>query len=437
MAINAGIDMSMVPQGYGFSDSLIALVKERKVPMTRIDDAVRRILRVKFELGLFENPMPNPAVKQNFGKPEYVQASFEAARESLVLLKNERNILPITKNKKVLVTGPTADSLISLNNGWTWVWQGSEASLYPKGKLTIQQAIQSKLGGRNFEFVEGTSLTVPPNTTSINTTPTMFDQEINIKKAIDEAKDSDVVVLCLGEGSYTETPGNLTDLTLSETQLRFAEAIIATGKPVVLVLVEGRPRVISRIADRVSGILLALNPSNEGGRAIADVLFGDYNPNGKLPFTYPRSTNNHLNYDHKVFEVEETSFGNVANNPQFSFGHGLSYTTFAYSDLKLDKNSVLMNGEVTATVKVTNTGQRAGKETVILYLRDEVATVTPAGKRVKRFAKISLEPGQSKTLTFKLNRNDFSFIGVNNKPVVEAGDFTVLVGGLSEKFTLK
>jgi beta-glucosidase len=433
MAINAGIDMSMVPQSYGFSDSLIELVKEKKVPMTRIDDAVRRILRVKFELGLFDNPMPNPAVKNNFGKPEYAQASLEAARESLVLLKNNNNILPLAKNKKVLVTGPTADSIISLNNGWTWTWQGSEESLIPKGKMTIQQAIEAKIGKRNVEFVQGTRIVKDPKSPGTMN----IDEDVNVKKAVDEAKDSDVVVLCLGEGTYTETPGNITDLTLAETQLRFAEAIIATGKPVVLVMVEGRPRIISRIAVRVSGILLALNPSNEGGRAIADVLFGDYNPNGKLPFTYPRSTNNHLTYDHKLFEVEETSFGNVANNPQFNFGHGLSYTTFAYSDLKLDKNSVPMNGEVTATVKVTNTGSRAGKETVILYLRDEVATVTPAGKRVKRFAKISLEPGQSKTLSFKLNHDDFSYIGMNNKPVVEAGDFTVLVGGLSEKFTLK
>lgn len=427
----------MVPYDYGFSDNLIALVKEKKVSMMRIDDAVRRILRVKFELGLFENPMPNPAVKSNFGKLEYAQVSLEAARESLVLLKNDAAILPLAKNKKVLVTGPTADSLISLNNGWTWVWQGSEKSLYPTNKLTVQQAIKSKLGEKNVKFVQGTELIQPPGTTSVNTTPTMFDREVDVDKAVSEAKNSDVVVLCLGEGSYTETPGNLTDLTLSETQLKFAEKIIATGKPVVLVMVEGRPRIINRIADKVSGILLALNPSNEGGVAIADVLFGDYNPNGKLPFTYPRNPNNYLTYDHKIFEVEETSFGNVATNPQFDFGHGLSYTTFEYSDLKLDKQSIPMNGEINVSFKVTNTGKRAGKETAILYLRDEVATLSPPGKRVRRFAKISLNAGESKTLTFKLNKDDFSFIGSNNKPTVEAGDFTVLVGKMKETFTLK
>lgn len=433
MAINAGIDMSMVPYKYTFTENLIELVKEKKVPMTRIDDAVRRILRVKFELGLFENPMPNPAVKSNFGKPEYAQVSLEAARESLVLLKNDKNILPLAKNKKVLVTGPTADSLISLNNGWTWVWQGSEKSLYPKDKMTIQQAIKDKIGGGNFEFVQGTMLDQPPGTTSVNTTPTMFDKEIDVDKAVAQAKNSDVVVLCLGEGSYTETPGNLTDLTLSETQLKFAEKIIATGKPIVLVMVEGRPRLINRIADKVSGILLALNPSDEGGRAIADVLFGDYNPNGKLPFTYPRNPNNYLTYDHKLFEVEETTFGNVATNPQFNFGHGLSYTTFEYSDLDVK----LENSAVNVTFKIKNTGKIAGKETAILYVRDEVASLSPPGKRVKRFAKISLNAGESKTLNFKLNMVDLTFIDANNKSVFESGDFTVMVDNLKKPFTLK
>jgi beta-glucosidase len=433
MAINAGIDMSMVPQSYSFTDNLIALVKEKKVSLERIDDAVRRILRVKFELGLFENPMPNAAVKNNFGKPEYSEVSLQAAHETMTLLKNEGNILPLAKNKKVLVTGPTADSLISLNNGWTWTWQGSEQSLYPTDKLTIQKAVEAKIGKKNFEFRQGTHFVRQQNgAPSMN-----IDEEVNVKEAVNEAKDSDVVVLCLGEGSYTETPGNITDLTLPETQLKFAEAIIATGKPVVLVLVEGRPRIISQIADKVSAVLMAYNPSNEGGRAIADVLFGDYNPNGKLPFTYPRSTNNYLTYDHKIFEVEETSYGNTATSPQFDFGTGLSYTTYTYSDLKLSSNSIPMNGEVTVSVKVTNTGKRAGKETVILYLRDEVATLAPAGKRVRRFAKVYLDPGQSKTLTFKLNKEDFSFIGTDNKPVVEAGDFTVMIGGLSGGFTLK
>ena len=436
MAIMAGIDMSMVPSSYSFSDNLTALVKENRVPMSRIDDAVRRILRVKYQLGLFENAMPDSSLKGNFGRPEHSQVSLQAARETMTLLKNDANMLPVAKNIKILVTGPTADSLISLNNGWTWVWQGSEPSLYPTDKMTIRQAIEAKIGKKNFEFVQGTRIVRPPNS-SANGTPTNVDEEVNVRSAVDKAKDSDVVVLCLGEGSYTETPGNITDLTLPETQLRFAEQIIATGKPVVLVLVEGRPRIISRIADKVSAILLAYNPGNEGGQAVADVLFGDYNPSGKLPFTYPRSTNNYLTYDHKLFEVEDTSYGNVATQPQFQFGTGLSYTSFRYSDLTVSPKSAAINGHVTISVKVTNTGSRAGKETAILYVRDEVASLSPPGKRVRRFAKIYLDPGQSKGLTFTLDREDLSFIGADNRSVIEPGDFTVMIGGLSDKFTLR
>ena len=437
MAVNAGIDMSMVPLDYSFADLLIELVKEKKVPMSRIDEAVTRILKVKYALGLFENPMLGAsAAKENFGKPEYAQVSLQAARESLTLLKNDGNILPLAKNKKVLVTGPTSDSLISMNNGWTWVWQGSEPSLYPKDKMTIRGAVEAKVGKSNFTFVQGTRITRPAGSPS-NATPTDVNEEVDIPKAVSEAKKSDVVVLCLGEGSYTETPGNITDLTLPEPQLKLAEALMATGKPLVVVLVEGRPRVISRIADKVPAILMAYNPSSEGGTAIADVLFGDYNPNGKLPFTYPRNPNNLILYDHKLFETEETAFGNKANKPQFEFGTGLSYTTFKYGNMKMSSDSILMNGEITVSVDVTNTGKRAGKETAILYLRDEVASLSPPGKRVRRFAKVSLDPNQTKTLTFKLNRDDFSFIGMDNKPTVEAGDFTVMIGDQTGKFMLK
>lgn len=436
MAIMAGIDMSMVPLSYSFSDNLVALVKEKKVPMTRIDDAVRRILRVKFELGLFDNSMPDPSLSSNFGLPEYPQTSLQAARESITLLKNDNNILPLSKNKKVLVTGPTADSLISQNNGWTYVWQGSEEALYPKDKLTVQRAIEEKIGKKNFQFVPGTRIIRKPGSAS-NSNPTDIDQEVNIPAAVRAAKDSDVVVLCLGEGSYTEHPGSITDLTLPETQLKLAEAIIDTGKPVVLVLVEGRPRVISRIADRVSGIVMGYNPGNEGGKAISDVLFGDYNPNGKLPFTYPRSPSYFTTYDRSALETDVKDFNKSPFYPQFEFGTGLSYTTFSYSNLQLSSKSILMNGEITISFTVTNSGQRAGKETAILYLRDEVASINPAGKRVKRFAKIYLEPGQSKNLSFKLNREDFQFINTDNKPTVEPGDFTVMIDNLSDKFTVR
>jgi beta-glucosidase len=436
MAIMAGNDMSMVPYTLKFADELTELVKEGKVPMSRIDEAVGRILRVKFELGLFKNAMPDPALRSNLGKPEYQTAALEAARESLVLLKNEKDILPLSKNKKVLVTGPTSDSLVSLNNGWTYVWQGSEKSLYPKDKLTIQEAIGKKLDKKNFRFVQGTEIISAPGGPT-NTSPTNIDKEVNVAKAVAEARKADVIVLCLGEGSYTESPGNITDLTLPETQLKFAEAILATGKPVVAVMSQGRPRVINQIVDRLQGVLLVPTPGNEGGLAVADVLFGDYNPNGKLPFTYPRTTNGHINYDHKLFEVNQNDTGKLAFKPQFPFGHGLSYTKFEYSDLKLSSDSIGADDEITATVTVRNAGQRAGKETVIVYVRDEYASLSPAGKRVKRFAKISLDPGESKTLSFTMNKDDLSFIGINNKPVTEAGDFTVLIGGLSKKFTLR
>jgi beta-glucosidase len=435
LAIMAGVDMSMVPLGYSFSDNLIALVKEKKVPIERIDDAVRRILRVKFELGLFENAMPDKSLLANFGQAEYPLAALEAARESLVLLKNENNILPLDKNKKVLVTGPTSDSLISLNNGWTYVWQGSETALYPKEKPTIQRAVAEKTGSANFGFVQGTRIIRKPNTTS-NNNPTNIDEAVDIEKAVEEATKSDTVILCLGEGSYTETPGDISDLTLPETQLKFAEAIIATGKPVVLVLAEGRPRIISRIADKLAGIVLALNPGNEGGRAVADVLFGDYNPNGKLPVTYPRFPGYLATYDRRAFETDGKDHQTSPFYPQFEFGFGLSYTKFAYSDLRLSSKSIPLNGELTVSATITNTGKRAGKETAILYLRDEIASITPNGKRVKRFAKIYLEPQQSKTVTFKLTGEDFSFINSDNKPLVEAGDFTVMLGNLNDKFTL-
>ena len=418
LSVMAGIDMSMVPQDYSFSDLLVELVKEGKVPVARIDEAVGRILRVKFDLGLFENPLPKP--KTGFATAESRQVALEAARESLVLLKNEGAILPLTKGRKILVTGPAADSLIPLNNGWTYVWQGNNAALYPKDRPTILQAIQEKAGS-NVTYVPGVS----------------FAKEIDIAAAVRAAQDADVAIVCVGESSYAETPGNITDLTLSQPQLKLAEAIEATGKPVLLVLVEGRPRVVNRIVDGAQGIILALNPGNEGGAAVADVLFGDYNPSGKLPFTYPRTPNSYLAYDHKLFETEETGFGNEAFAPQFEFGSGLSYTTFTYSNLRVSPKNVPANGEVKVSVTVTNSGQRAGKETVILYLRDEVASLTPPGRRVKRFAKINLDPGQSRTLSFSLGRADFSFIGADNKPTVEPGDFRVLVGKLAEGFSLQ
>jgi beta-glucosidase len=415
---------------------MLQLVREGSIPQARVDDAVRRILRVKFDLGLFDNPMPDASLKSRIGMPESRQLALQAARESMTLLKNSNNLLPLAKTRKVLVTGPTADSLISLNNGWTYVWQGSEESLYPKDRLTIRRAVEEKVGARNVRYVPGTRITRPPNSNS-GGTPTDVDEEVDIQAAARAARDADAVILCLGEGSYAETPGNINDLTLPEPQMRLAEAVAAAGKPVVLVLVEGRPRVISRIADKASAILMAYNPAHEGGQAVADVLFGDFNPGGRLPFTYPRYTNSLLAYDRKSFEDQNSSFGLTAFSPQFEFGQGLSYTTFAYSDLRAGQPTMRAGGEMPVSVTVRNTGRRAGSETVILYVRDVVASLTPPGRRVRRFAKVFLEPGQSRTLTFRLRAEDLSFVGADNKTVTEPGDFEVMVGGLTAKFTLQ
>lgn len=436
LSVMAGIDMSMVPLDYSFADHLMALVKEGAVPQSRIDEAVRRILRVKFELGLFEKPGPNAALKSKFALPEYRQASLEAARESMTLLKNENNILPLAKTTKVLVTGPTADSLLPLNNGWTYVWQGSEEALYPKDRPTIRKAIEEKIGASNVTYVPGTKITRRAGAPS-NSTPTDIEEELDIPAAVRAAQSVDVIVLALGEGTYCETPGNITDLTIGEPQIKLAEALKATGKPIVLVLAEGRPRIINRIVDHTRAVLMAYNPGNEGGTAVADVLFGDVNPSGKLPFTYPRTTNGLINYDHKPFETENTAFGNMAFNPQFGFGQGLSYTTFSYSDLKLGKQTIAGNEELAVSVTVTNTGKRAGKEAVLVYVSDLVASISPPNRRLRRFAKINLEPGQSKTLNFKLRRADLSFVGADNKWIAEPGEFDVKVGNLSQRFTLE
>ncbi|MFL6208508.1 MAG: glycoside hydrolase family 3 N-terminal domain-containing protein [Pyrinomonadaceae bacterium] len=436
MAVMAGIDMSMVPSDYSFADIMQQLVRDGAVPEARVDEAVRRILRVKFDLGLFDRSPVDPALIANIGRPEARQMSLQAARESLTLLKNANNVLPLAKTRKVLVTGPTADSLLALNNGWTYVWQGSDESLYPKDRLTILGAIRAKVGAANVTYVPGTRITRPAGSPS-GSTPTDVNEEVDIQAAARAARDADAVVLCLGEGSYAETPGNITDLTLPEPQLKLAQAIAAAGKPVVFVLVEGRPRVISSIADGAQAILMAYNPSHEGGQAVADVLFGDYNPGGKLPFTYPHAPNSLLAYDHKAFEDENTSFGLTAFSPQFEFGQGLSYTTFAYSDLRVGQTTMRADGELPVSITVKNTGQRAGSETVILYVRDLVASLAPPGKRVRRFAKVYLAPGESRTLTFRLRAADLSFVNADNRTVAEPGDFDVMVGGLTARFTLQ
>src|SRR6267143_1328974 len=414
IAVLAGIDMSMVPSDYSFSDLLLELVQEGKVPASRIDEAVRRILTVKYQLGLVDDPLRGIESKTVIGSPEARQVSLEAARESITLLKHENQALPLAKTAHVLVTGPDADSLIPLNNGWSYTWQGDRASAYPKDHATILKAIQEKIGAGNVTFVPGTTV----------------DHEVDVAKAVEAASKADAVVICIGEWAYAETPGNITDLTLPDAQLILVHKIEETKKPVILVLTEGRPRIINRIAGPAKAIVMAYNPSNEGGQAIADILFGDVNPSGKLPITYPRWPNRLFTYDHKVFEGEDWGEGKAQAPPQFEFGTGLSYTNFAYSDLRVAPSSASAAQAVQVEVTVKNTGDRAGKEVVQLYLSKRFASVTPPLKRLKRFAKVSLQPGESRSLSFELTPDDLSFIGLDNKRVVEPGGFDVMVGGL-------
>jgi beta-glucosidase len=420
IAVMAGIDMSMVPSDYSFSDLLLQLVQEGAVPASRIDEAVRRILTVKYQLGLFDDPMRGVNAPTVVGSLESRRVSLEAARESITLLKNENQTLPLAKTAHVVVTGPDADSLIPLNNGWTYTWQGDRASTYPKNRATILRAIEEKIGAGNVTYVPGTT----------------YDKEVDVAKAADAAAKADAVVLCLGEWAYAETPGNIADLTLPDAQLALAHRVMEAKKPVILVLTEGRPRLISRIADSAKAIVMAYNPSNEGGQALADILFGDVNPSGKLPITYPRTTNRLFTYDHKLFSGED---GTEAQQfaPQFEFGSGLSYTTFSYGDLRVFPATASGDQNIRIEVTVKNSGGRTGKEVVQLYLNERVASITPPVKRLKRFAKVLLQPGESRNITFELTREDLSFINAENKRVVEPGTFDIRIGGLQQSFEWK
>lgn len=419
-AVLAGIDMSMVPSDTSFRTLLIELVREGAVPMARIDEAVTRILEMKMELGLFEAPLGGTEAPIEIGSPASRAVALQAARESITLLRNEGGLLPLAAGTRLLVTGPTADSLPALDNGWTIVWQGDRPEAYPKDRLTVLGALRARPGAQ---------VTYAPGAA--------YDKEIDVAAAAAAAREADVAVVCLGEMSYAETPGNIDDLELPEAQIRLVQAVAAAGKPVVLVLIEGRPRLVRRVADAARAIVMAYNPGHEGGQAVADVLFGDVNPSGKLPFTYPREPHALRTYDHKAFEDQDTSFGLSAFRPQFEFGFGLSYTTFAYSDLTVEPQSVAPGGTVDVAVTLRNSGARTGAEVVQLYLADHVASVTPPVKRLKRFAKVALAPGESRRVAFKLTSDDWAFIGREHKPTVEPGAFTVMVGGLKQDFTLR
>ncbi|MGQ9561107.1 MAG: glycoside hydrolase family 3 N-terminal domain-containing protein [Candidatus Oleimicrobiaceae bacterium] len=418
VAVGAGIDMSMVPLDFSFYDHLLALVREGAVPEARIDEAVGRILQLKADLGLFANPYPQREQANHFACDRHRAAALQAAQESITLLKNSANLLPLRPDSKVLVTGPTAAKRSSLNGGWTITWQGDREELYPKDTPTILEAIRAAVGAERVQYVPGVEVA----------------REIDIKAALTAARKADVVVACLGEDPYCETPGNITDLTLPEPQLRLVAALAQTKVPIVVVLVEGRPRTITAIADKVAGILMAYLPGPHGGQAVADILFGRVNPSGRLPITYPRACNDLTLYDHKYSE-NANSFNRY--NPLFPFGFGLSYTTFAYSDLLLDKSILRQGDSLAVSVTVQNTGSRSGKEVVQLYLSDLYASVTPSVRRLKRFAKVELMPGEKKTVRFLLHERDLSFIGRDNRSTVEPGEFRVRVGDLEQNFVLQ
>ncbi|MGA7292216.1 MAG: glycoside hydrolase family 3 N-terminal domain-containing protein [Terriglobales bacterium] len=421
IAIGAGIDMSMVPSSYSFSDLLLQLVQQGEVPVSRIDDAVWNILTLKFQLGLFDDPMRGATAPTEIGSAASRQVNLEAARESITLLKNRNHLLPLSKTAHVLVTGPDADSMIPLDNGWTYTWQGGVESLYPKDRPTMLKAIQDKIGAASVTYVPGTT----------------FDKKIDVAKAVAAAADTDVILACIGEWSYAETPGNIAVLSLPDAQLDLVRQLEATKKPVILVLAEGRPRIIRPIVDDASGILMAYNPGNEGGQAIADILFGDVNPSGKLPITYPRWANRLFTYDHKFFSGSDTQDGQMLATPQFEFGSGLSYTTFTYSDLRVSPAIASGKGTVQVAVNVKNTGDREGKEVVELYLSKRFASITPPLKRLKRFAKVDLRSSEERRISFELTPDDLSFIGISNQRVLEPGMFDVSIGGLTQSFEWK
>jgi beta-glucosidase len=417
MAVLAGIDMSMVPLDYSFFDHLVDLVKTGEVPMSRIDEAVRCILLVKQALGLFENPYPRKKTAEQFALKTSQQVNLQAASEAVTLLRNSNEMLPLAKDTKVLVTGPCANKLSVLNGGWTITWQGDKEELYPEEHLTIVEAITEKVGEESVKFVEGSD----------------FEEPIDIQAAVEQAEEVDVVIACLGEPAYCETPGNIDDLDLSRAQIGLVKQLVKAGTAVVLVLTEGRPRVVREIVDDVQAIVMGYLPGMEGGRAIADVLFGDVNPSGKLPFSYPRYSGWHTWYDHKPSEAH----GSNKVNPQWPFGYGLSYTSYAYTGLRLDKKKLSKGDSLSVWVDVKNTGKRKGKEIVHLYLSDLVASVTPPVKVLKGFKKIALEPGETQTVRFELTWDDFSFIGRDNRPVVEPGEFMIRIGGLTKTFVVE
>lgn len=427
IAINAGIDMSMVPYETSFCTYLKELVEEGEVPMSRIDDAVARVLRLKYRLGLFDNPYWDIAEYDKFGSPEHADGALCAAEESEVLLKNDGNLLPLKQGTKILLAGPNANSMRCLNGGWSYSWQGHRADEFAGAYNTIYEALCNKFGKDNITYEPGVTYAPYKNDNWWEENP------VEIEKAVAAAANADVIIACIGENSYCETPGNLNDLTLSTNQRNLVKALAATGKPVILVLNEGRPRIINDIEPLAKAVVHVMLPGNYGGDALANLLAGDVNFSGKLPYTYPKYINSLATYDYKPCENVGQMAGNynydAVMDVQWPFGFGLSYTSYAYSNLKVDKSSFAPGDVITVSVDVTNTGSVEGKESVLLYSSDLVASSTPDIKRLRGFDKISLKPGETKTVTLKLAADDLAFVGYDGLWRLEKGDFVLACGG--------
>ena len=432
IAINAGIDMIMEPYSCDACGYLVELVKEGKIPMSRIDDACRRVLRMKYRLDLFKNPTQKLKNYPKFGGKEFAKLALEGATESMVLLKNEKlqegnPVLPLTKGKKILLTGPNANQMRCLNGGWSYTWQGHRTDEFAGKYNTIYEAFCNEYGKENVILNQGVTYNEKGKYWEEN--------EPQIPGAVAAAKDADVIVACIGENSYTETPGNLTDLWLSENQRNLVKALAQTGKPVILVLNEGRPRLIADIEPLAQGIIDILIPGNMGGDALANLVSGKSNFSGKMPYTYPKEINSLANYDFKKSEEVGTMEGaydyNAKITQQWGFGYGLSYTSYKYSNLKVSQSDFRHGDIIKVSVDVKNTGKVAGKESVLLFSSDLIASVVPDGRRLRAFDKVELQPGETKTMTFELKADDLAFVGWNGKWRLEEGDFKLMIADQS------
>lgn len=432
IAINAGIDMIMEPYSCDACGYLIELVKEGKIPMSRIDDACRRVLRMKYRLDLFKNPTQKLKNYPKFGGEEFAKLALEGATESMVLLKNEKlqdgnPVLPLAKGKKILLTGPNANQMRCLDGGWSYTWQGHRTDEFAGKYNTIYEAFCNQYGKENVVLNQGVTYNEKGKYWEEN--------EPQIQGAVDAAKNVDVIVACIGENSYTETPGNLTDLWLSENQRKLVKELSKTGKPVILVLNEGRPRLIADIEPLAQGIIDILIPGNMGGDALVNLVSGKSNFSGKMPYTYPKEINSLANYDFKKSEEVGTMEGaydyNAKITQQWGFGHGLSYTSYKYSNLKVSKSDFRHGDIIKVSVDVKNTGKVAGKESVLLFSSDLIASMVPDGRRLRAFDKIELQPGETKTVTFNLNADDLAFVGYDGKWVLEEGDFKLMIADQS------